>query len=69
MKIMLITRDGGFVRDGDIPPYQPPPEVITWGTRVFVRAIMPTPSSDAPVTYVEGLMYSLEVADSYTGRE
>ena len=67
MKLKLMTRDGGFVRDGEIPPFTPPPEVITWGSRVFVHehAHRPgaVPLTDVPLTYVEGMAYPIEVMD------
>ncbi len=65
MKIKLLTRDGGFVRDGEIPPFHPPPQVITWGTRCFVHglAFHPTDADNEPAIYLEGLMYLLEVVD------
>lgn len=37
MTVKLFTRDGGFVHEAAIPPFNPPPEVIGWGSRVFVR--------------------------------
>lgn len=37
MEIKLLTRDGGYVTTVSVPPFNPPPEVIMWGSRVFVR--------------------------------
>lgn len=36
IKGKLITRDGGFVTDFFMPPFQLLPEVALWGSRVFV---------------------------------
>jgi hypothetical protein len=74
MKVKLVTRDNAFVRDGDIPPFQPPPEVITWGSRVFVHGLAHRPdaknnTSGLPEVYFEGLAYPLEVADAETRKE
>lgn len=33
----LYTRDGHFVTGVHVPTFDPPPEVIAWGSRVFVR--------------------------------
>jgi hypothetical protein len=62
MKIRLVTRDGGHVRDGEIPPLLHPPEVITWGSRAFVRFTQDV-RTGLPQLYVEGLAYPLDVAD------
>lgn len=69
MRIRLTTRDHQLVREGELPRYQPPPEVITWGSRVFVNvlAFHPTNANDEPVVYIEGLLYTLEVADVIAG--
>lgn len=63
MKVKLFTRDGGLVRDGEIPPFHPPPEVISWGSRVFVWNDEYTLDDPDVVGYVEGLLYPIEVAD------
>lgn len=68
MKIKLFTRDGGFVRDGEIPPFLIPPEVITWGSRTFVHDEKFTPLHGEPTGYVEGLAYPLEAADALVAR-
>lgn len=36
LKVKLCTRDGGFVAEINVPPLNPPYEVILWGQRVFV---------------------------------
>lgn len=36
-KIRLLTRDGGFVHEAEVPRFTPPAEVLVWGARVFVR--------------------------------
>lgn len=37
MKITLKSREGQFVAQAEIPPFNTPPEVIVWGDRVFQR--------------------------------
>lgn len=65
MKIKLFTRDGGFVRDGMLPPFLIPPEVISWGARVFVLDATQMGDADDPTHYKEGMLYPLDVADFY----
>lgn len=65
MKIKLLTKDGGIVREGEIPPFNPPPEVLTWGSRVFARNLFDI--QDGPIDYLEGLAYSLDAADAVLG--
>jgi hypothetical protein len=62
MKVQLETRDGGFVHAVEIPPMSPPPEVISWGTRVFVHRYAHTSGSQQvfePEIYVEGLLWPI----------
>jgi len=73
MHVRLETRDGGFVRDGIIPPFLLPPMVITWASRTFV--FRPRPGSgfdttvpESPAVYVEDLAYPLETADALVER-
>lgn len=35
MKIRLLTSDGQFVHEQEIPPFNAHPDVIGWGDRVF----------------------------------
>jgi hypothetical protein len=49
-KVKLTTRDGGFVTEIQVPPLNPPYEVVVWGQRVFVW-------DGATQTYREGLMF------------
>ena len=35
-EINLFTRDGGFVATAVIPMFDPAPEIVRWGERVFV---------------------------------
>lgn len=61
MKIKLFTRDAGFVHEADIPPFLLPPEVVTWGSRVFTkddRSIVEADGSRT-VRYTEGILYPL----------
>ena len=59
MRITLKTKNGGFVRTAEIPPFALPPEIIMWGARMFVRDAAQLGDADAPVEYLEGLMYPL----------
>ena len=64
MKVILTTRDGGFVHESTIPPMTPPPEVIVWGTRVFVYRLegsigRASISEPLPLTYVEGVIWTI----------
>lgn len=65
MKINLFTRDGGFVRTEEIPQFDPPPEVITWGDRVFVRQLTSQMGVTGAVErrYTEGFAYPLGAAE------
>ncbi len=67
MKIILQTRDGGFVGAAEIPPFHPPPEVVTWGSRVFVHELAHHAhihrSASAQWVYVEGVAFPLAVTD------
>lgn len=64
LPITLETRDGHQVLPApvNLPPFQLPPEVITWGARVFYLAPGQEGVVSAPVRYVEGMAYPLEVA-------
>jgi hypothetical protein len=35
IRVKLFTADGGFVVEGEIPPFQTEPDVLIWGERVF----------------------------------
>lgn len=35
--IELHTRDGGYVTTVQVPTFSPPPDVIVWGQRMFMR--------------------------------
>jgi hypothetical protein len=37
LKVKLLTASGEFVFEHDLPPFDKPPEVIIWGSRVFRR--------------------------------
>lgn len=49
MRVKLLTRDGGFVKEFEIPPFMIPPEILVWGSRSFVLQ----PSGE----YREGMAY------------
>lgn len=33
----LLTREGDYVITAEVPRFNPPAEVIVWGSRIFVR--------------------------------
>lgn len=49
-KIKLYTRDGGYVVTVTVPVFNPKPEAIAWGSRVFVLK---------DTRYVEGLLWPI----------
>jgi hypothetical protein len=63
MKIELRTREGGVVHVDEIPAFDPPPEVISWGTRIFVHGLAHRPDARTPTArphvYVEGMLWPL----------
>jgi hypothetical protein len=65
MKVRLFTKDGGFVHEQEIPPFNDAPDVIIWGLRMFVGPNIDGPVSaqyrDADDTYVyeEAFAYAL----------
>lgn len=48
MRVRLNTYTG-LVGYFDLPPYNPPPEVVTWGTRVFRMRVAIHASGIEPV--------------------
>lgn len=62
MMVRLVTRDGGFVHETEIPPFNIYPDVIFWGTRTFrlndAGRLEPTNRLDV-AQYVEAFSYSL----------
>jgi hypothetical protein len=50
MTVELFTREGGFVARGRLPVFHFPPDVILWGTRVFIK---PTVRVSGATAYVE----------------
>lgn len=65
MKIKLFTRDGGFVRDAEIPPFVLMPEVMLWGSRIFVRNIFM--DTTGWYGYAEACGWSLDMNDITRG--
>jgi hypothetical protein len=51
MKINLLTRDGEFVTEVEIPMFKLMPEVLVWGERTFVY------SPGVLGAYYEGFAY------------
>jgi hypothetical protein len=66
MRVKLLTRDGGFVREGNTPPFHPPPEAMIWGTRIFMRRGEYEPGTE-PVDYYEGMAWSMDVEELIVG--
>ena len=46
--VILETRDTQFVARVEVPPFNPPAEIILWGSRYFIQ-------TQDPNTYREGL--------------
>lgn len=51
MRVRLYTRDGGYVTTAHIPPFDPAPEVILFGSRVFVKAATSQVDGDGQLHY------------------
>lgn len=51
--VQLETREGEFVTEVAVPPFELMPEILTWGGRSFIR------SADRPLVYREGFNYNL----------
>jgi hypothetical protein len=49
MPTVLLTRTGEPVTAIEVPPMEPPPEIVCWGSRFFVR--------NAAGEYREGFCY------------
>jgi len=71
MTVLLYTKDGSFVHEQTIPPFQEPPDVIQWGSRFFVCpstdgevARQHLPDDDAMVVYEEAFAYVLDPAQA-----
>lgn len=55
MRIRLnAAPSGGLVGYFEMPPYSPPPQVVTWGIRTFtMRPAEPAPMDDCAYIYDE----------------
>lgn len=56
----LLTPDGGFVVRVQLPPFVKPPEVVQWGSRVFVQGYGFS-WDDAEPAFVEGMLWAAPV--------
>jgi hypothetical protein len=54
IKVILHTREGEYVTTVDVPPMNPMPEIIIWGSRVFFKP-------DRCKGYYEGLAWVVPV--------
>jgi hypothetical protein len=67
MKVRLFTRDGGYVADAEIPPFNEFPDVIIWGERFFVapdvdrvpRPVLEFHAVEEQHAYVEAFTYAI----------
>lgn len=61
MRVKLLTRNRKDVAIIDIPDFWPHPEVVQWGSRVFVHDIEPWAEFDETgkllVRYLEGMLF------------
>lgn len=73
MKIKLYARDGGFVAEVVIPPFNDPPEALLWGSRLFVlpnannyghRHVCALPTEPEIVHYVEAWAYAVALPEA-----
>jgi hypothetical protein len=55
LKVKLLTSDGSFVTEVDIPPFQVMPDGLQWGARTFFR--------NAAGEYREGLLFHVTVVE------
>lgn len=66
IRIKLFTRDGGFVTEGEMPPFLTLPDVIVWGERVFIApqvdaAVRAAEHRAGEVAYVEAFAWAMPV--------
>ena len=54
-KVRLFTRAGEYVCTVMVPDFDPPVEVITWGSRCFV---LHGNRASSTIKYVEGMAYA-----------
>lgn len=59
MHIRLETNDGGLVGHFDIPDFNVPPKIVTWGSRLFTFRRWDHPNADTVVVYGETFAYSI----------
>lgn len=64
MKIRLFTQDGGFVTEAVVPLFAPAPDVILWGTRVFIspavdHVVRQSEWAAGDMAFVEAFAYAL----------
>ena len=71
MKAKLLTRDGDLVHEFDLPPFQLLPEVMFWGSRVFILREPFTQSSSKKTApdYFEACCWSVDVSDFFSSKE
>lgn len=62
MKITLYTKDGALTHDADIPPFNPAPDVVFWGTRIFQLKEMR--ANNHPI-YFEAFSFALPDLNTY----
>jgi len=58
-KITLFTRDGAFIEQAWIPPFDPPPQVIRWGERTFTYRGSDHNGDADTLIYYECMQYPL----------
>lgn len=66
--VRLFSRDGGAVTDLAISPFNEPPEILIWGSRVFLRPhpdlyghrhVRDLPVEDKVTFYVESWVWQV----------
>ena len=63
IEVQLYTRSGDHVAGVLVPPFQQAPDIVVWGSRVFVRD---DPTDEQETRYREGFaFYTNSVVDDY----
>lgn len=71
MRVKLYDRRGVYVATAHVPPFDPAPEVILFGSRTFVRDVTSVVEPDDTVShrYVEGLLITVDPRTGMTRSE
>lgn len=59
MNVKLLTAAGEFVRDATILPFKTAPDVIIWGSRVFIKNGGASVVGEDVIYYHEAFAYTI----------